>query len=282
MEKIWLKSYPKGISATISIDSNDSLVKLFETACKTYPEKPAFVNFGKTLTFREVDELSRDLAAYLQHTCKLEKGDSVALMMPNILQYPIALFAILRAGLVAVNVNPMYTARELQHQLSDAGSKAIILWESAGATLESVIAKTKIQHVITTKIGDMLKFPKGLIFDFVLKYVKRQVKPFHLPSAVNFKKALREGSFIDLHRHEIKADDIAFLQYTGGTTGISKGAMLTHSNILANVAQAKEWLSSHYREGEDDIVITALPMYHIFSLTANLMVFFQYGSLSVL
>jgi long-chain acyl-CoA synthetase len=282
VDKIWLKSYPEGIPELITIDPNDSLVNLFDTACREYPNKPGYVNFDRVMTYKELDKLSRDFAAYLQKVCKLKRGDRVAIMMPNLLQYPIAMFGILRAGLIAVNVNPLYTPRELEHQLSDSGAKAIILWEGACATLEHIHKKTALEHVIITKVGDMLGLAKGAIFNFVLKYVKKQIKPYNLPNAVSFKEVIRKGSKEALTRHELKAKDTALLQYTGGTTGVAKGAILSHGNILANVYQAEAWLNGYYGPGEDDVVLTALPLYHIFSLTANLFVFTHLGALSVL
>jgi len=282
VDKVWLKSYPKEVSVDITVDPNDSLCKMISRSCKKYPHKKAYTNFGSELTFADVDRLSRDFAAYLQHVCKLKRGDRVAVMLPNILQYPIVVFGILRAGLIAVNVNPLYTARELEHQLKDSGATAIVLWANAAEVVEKSLLHSDIQHVILTKLGDMLSFPKGLIFNFVMKYVRKQIKPYYLPTAVPFMEALKQGAQAPLQQFDITAKDTAFLQYTGGTTGIAKGAVLSHGNLLANMYQAGAWLTGYYKEGEDDIIITALPMYHIFSLTANLLYFFSQGGLNVL
>lgn len=282
MEKVWLSQYPAGIPAEIKVDPSDSLVKLIDDASKKYATEKAFVNFGEELTYAEVDRLSRDFAAYLQHYCKLQRGDRVAVMLPNLLQYPIAVLGILRAGLVVVNINPVYTAHELEHLLSDSTAKAIVIWSNAGAALQKVIAKSDIKHVILTTVGEMLSFPKGFVFDFVLKYLKKQIPAFSLPGAIYFKKTLEKGAKIPLQQLDITAQDTAFLQYTGGTTGLAKGAILSHGNMLANIYQASAWVGDEFGPGQGDVIITALPMYHIFSLTANLLLFYHFGALNLL
>ncbi|MFC1830015.1 AMP-binding protein, partial [Thermodesulfobacteriota bacterium] len=246
-----------------------------------FSDLPAYHNMGTTISFRELDMESRKFASYLQNELKLQKGDRVALMMPNILQYPVALFGLLRAGLVAVNVNPLYTARELEHQLQDSGAGTIVIFENSAHILEKVIQNTDVKHVITTGIGDLLKFPKSLIVNFVLKHVKKMVPAWNITNAVSFKAALNKGDPVKFQPVSLNLEDIAFLQYTGGTTGVSKGAVLTHGNLVANVTQARAWIKPVTGEGED-IIITALPLYHIFSLTANCLTFSAIGALNVL
>ena len=281
MEKIWEKSYQDGVPLEITEYDHDSIPDILESAFKAFSDLPAYHNMGTTLSFRELDLESRAFASYLQNELKLQKGDRVALMMPNILQYPVALFGLLRAGLVAVNVNPLYTARELEHQLQDSGAATIIIFENSAHILEKVIQNTDVKHVITTGIGDLLKFPKSLIVNFVLKHVKKMVPAWNIPHAVNFKAALSKGDPAQFRPASLNLEDIAFLQYTGGTTGVSKGAVLTHGNLVANVTQAKTWIKPVTGEGEDSI-ITALPLYHIFSLTANCLTFTAIGALNVL
>jgi long-chain acyl-CoA synthetase len=281
MEKPWLKHYDKGVKAEIDFGSINSINDIFMSSVKKYENSPAFSNMGRTLTYGELKEHSQNFGAYLQNTLKLNKGDRVALMMPNILQYPIALFGILQAGLVAVNVNPLYTARELEHQLNDSGAKAIVIFSNSAHVLDKVVARTYVEHVIVTDIGDLLGFPKSLIVNFVLRYVKKMIPKFDLKGSVYFNQALMQGAQQKFTPVECTLDDIAFLQYTGGTTGVSKGAILTHKNIVANVLQAKEWISDFIREGKE-IIITPLPLYHIFSLTANCLIFFSVGGLNVL
>jgi len=281
MEKIWLKSYQPGVSSVIDPTQYSSLVDLLESTFQTFAMKPAFHNMGKTLSYAEIDRLSYQFACYLQNDLKLSRGDRVAIMMPNLLQYPVALFGLLRAGMVAVNCNPLYTPRELEHQLKDSGSKAIVILANFASTLEKVIANTPVKHVVITEIGDMLPFPKKLIVNALVKYVKKMVPAYSIPSAVPMGTALSLGSTTSLSRPVIKSEDLAFLQYTGGTTGVSKGAMLTHGNILANFLQAKTWIQFLIKEGEA-IIITPLPLYHIFSLTANCMIFCSVGAMNVL
>jgi long-chain acyl-CoA synthetase len=283
MQKIWFKSYQNGIPHTIDSElaKLTSLPDLLEKSFKKFSYRPAFHCMGKTLSYQEIDNLSLKFASYLQHDLKLSKGDRVAIMMPNILQYPVALFGILRGGFVAVNVNPLYTPRELEHQLKDSGAKAIIIFENACHTLEGVLQQTEIKYVIKTSIGDMLSFPKSLLVNFVIKKVKKMVPEFVLPDAIDFVSCLQIASVNRYIAPTLTKDDLAFLQYTGGTTGVAKGAMLTHGNILANVIQAGTWISKKVTVGEE-IIITPLPLYHIFSLTANCFTFSSIGGLNVL
>ena len=275
----WFKSYPQGVPHEVDLDEYRSIVSVFETAVRDYRERPAFCNFGKTLTYNEIDAHSRDFAAYLLGELKLKKGDRVAIMMPNCLQYPIAIFGILRAGLTVVNVNPMYTARELRHQLIDSGASALLVVDNFGHTVQEVVADTPLKQVITTGLGDMLGFPKGSLINFVLKYVKKLVPDYDIAGAIRFKDTLTLGRMHKLPEIEIDSEDIAFLQYTGGTTGVYKGAMLTHRNMVANMQQAGVWVGKGLDFG-NEVIITALPLYHIFALTANSLVFMKLGGLN--
>ena len=281
MEKIWIKSYPPGIPEEIDPNSFQSVTDLFEQAIATFGDKPCFSNLGTTLSYSEMDRYTDQLANYLQNLPGLSKGDRIAVMMPNVLQNPIAIFAILRGGFTVVNTNPLYTARELEHQLKDSGAKAIIVMENFCHTLEEVIADTPVEHVITTQLGDMLKFPKSLIVNLVVKYVKKMVPGFSLPGRVVFRDALARGASGKHTPANCHHDDLAFLQYTGGTTGVAKGAMLTHGNMVANMLQASAWVRQSIVDGEE-LIITALPLYHIFSLTANCLVFMNVGALNYL
>ncbi|GAB2503209.1 long-chain fatty acid--CoA ligase [Arenimonas alkanexedens] len=278
-ERPWLANYPKGIPAEIDLEKYPSIVSVLNEACRDYRTNPAFGNFGKIITYDEVDRLSTQFANYLLHELKLKKGDRVALMMPNILQYPIAIFGVLRAGLTVVNTNPMYTARELRHQLVDSGASAIVVLENFAHVVADVIADTQIKQVLVTGVGDMLGFPKGALVNFVLRHVKKQVPDYDLPGAIRFGQALDLGAKHTLPDIDIRGHDIAFLQYTGGTTGVAKGAMLTHRNLVANMQQSSVWLGSNARPGHE-IIITALPLYHIFALTANCLVFMKFGGLN--
>ena len=275
----WLAQYPSGIQADVDVDEFPSIVSVLDAAIANYRDRPAFANLGKTLTYGEIDQLSAQFAAYLLGELKLKKGDRVAIMMPNCLQYPIATFGILRAGLTVVNTNPMYTARELKHQLVDSGASAILVMDNFGHTVQEVLADTQVRQVITTGLGDMLGFPKGPIVNFVLKYVKKMVPDYDIPGAVRFRDALTLGQMHALPDVDIEPADIAFLQYTGGTTGVAKGAMLTHRNLVANMQQAAAWVGGNIKYGEE-IIVTALPLYHIFALTANGLVFMKFGSLN--
>lgn len=282
MDKIWLKNYQPGVPANIEdqIEKYLSIGDLLEESFSKFSQTEAFNCMGKGLTYQEVDVLSRQFASYLQNDLKLQKGDRVALMMPNILQYPVALFGVLRGGFVAVNVNPLYTGRELQHQLKDSGAKAIVVFENACHTLQGVLEKTEVKHVLTTNIGDMLGFPKSLLVNFVIKKVKKMVPEWSIPSSKSFIVELRKGNPKTFKKPEMKLEDIAFLQYTGGTTGVAKGAILTHKNIVANMCQARAWLSPGLSIGKE-ILISPLPLYHIFSLTVS-MVFVSIGATNVL
>ena len=281
LDRPWLLSYPKNIPATIDVDEFPSIVAVLKNACDKYSDNPAFANFGKTISYADVDRLSTQFANYLLHDLKLKKGDRVALMMPNILQYPIAIFGVLRAGLTVVNTNPMYTARELKHQLVDSGAKVIVVMEMFAHTVADVVKDTAIQQVVTTCVGDMLGFPKGPIINFVLKHVKKSIPEYSLPGAVKFNNALAGGAKHQLPTIDIRSSDIAFLQYTGGTTGVAKGAMLTHRNLVANMQQASAWIGTNVKPGKE-IIITALPLYHIFALTSNCLVFMKFGGLNYL
>jgi long-chain acyl-CoA synthetase len=281
MEKIWLQQYPEGVPAEINPDEFPSLREFLEKSFAKYRSLPAFTNMGHSISFGELDELSRYLGGWLQKNAGLSKGDRVAVMMPNIIQYAVAVAAILRAGLTVTNVNPLYTPRELQHQLKDSGAKAIIIVENFASTLEKVRNNTDVKTVVVTAIGDMLPPPKRQIVNFVLRKVKKMVPAWNIPDAVPLHKALKEGKWQTMDRPGLDHDDIAFLQYTGGTTGVSKGAMLTHRNIIANLLQARAWLSVMVAEGQS-IVITPLPLYHIFSLTANFFVFTLMGGNNIL
>ncbi len=280
MEKIWLKSYPQGIPPAISIGHVPSLVALFEQACATYADQVAYISLDKEMTYRELDEQSRAFAGWLQ-SLGLGKGERVALMMPNLLQYPVALFGTLRAGCVVVNCNPLYKPRELEHQLKDSGAVAIVIVENFARTLEQVIGRTAIRHVLVTPVGELLGTLKGTLVNFVVRYVKRLVPVWKLPAAIGFKAALAAGSSHGFKAVALVHDDLAFLQYTGGTTGISKGAMLTHGNIAANITQAHAWVKPVLRPGLE-FIITALPLYHIFALTANCLLFLMIGARNLL
>ena len=277
----WLAHYPAGVPAEIDVNEFSSIPAVLERAIQQFGDNTAFSNLGKTLTYAEVDRLSRQFAAYLLGELKLKKGDRVAIMMPNCLQYPIATFGVLRAGLTVVNVNPMYTARELKHQLVDSGASVILVLDNFAKTVQDVVSETSVRQVITTGLGDMLGFPKGNIVNFVLRYVKKMVPDFDIPSAVRFKNTLTLGSMHQLPQVAIEHEDIAFLQYTGGTTGVAKGAMLTHRNLVANMQQASAWLGTNVKMGKE-VIVTALPLYHIFALTANGLVFMKYGAKNIL
>ncbi|GIW23556.1 MAG: long-chain-fatty-acid--CoA ligase [Candidatus Sericytochromatia bacterium] len=281
MDKPWFKNYESNVKREIDITEFSSLADLFEKSITKFSSKPAFYNMGKNITYEELGILSKKFSSYLQNELELKKGDRVAIMMPNLLQYPVALFGILQAGMIVVNVNPLYTARELEHQLKDSGAKAIIILENSAHILEKVIKNTDVKHVIVTKIGDMLSPLKSLIVNFVVKHVKKMVPNWTIPNAIMFKDLINIADEKKFKKEDISRDDIAFLQYTGGTTGVSKGAILTHSNIIANFLQAREWIKNLINEGEE-IIITALPLYHIFSLTANCMIFSSIGALNVL
>ncbi|CFR13487.1 long-chain-fatty-acid--CoA ligase FadD [Yersinia kristensenii] len=281
MEKVWLKRYPADVPAEIDPDRYSSLVEMFENAALRYADQPAFINMGEVMTFRKLEERSRAFAAYLQQGLGLQKGDRVALMMPNLLQYPIALFGILRAGMVVVNVNPLYTPRELEHQLNDSGAAAIVIVSNFAHTLEKVVFKTQVKHVILTRMGDQLSTAKGTLVNFVVKYIKRLVPKYYLPDAISFRTALQKGRRMQYVKPDVINTDMAFLQYTGGTTGVAKGAMLTHRNMQSNLEQAKAAYAPLLQPGHE-LVVTALPLYHIFALTMNCLLFIELGGRSLL
>lgn len=281
MEKIWLKRYPEGIPSEINPDTYRSLVDLFADAVHQFHDKQALCSFGSKLTYGEWDKLSRDLAAYFQQQLGLKKGDRVAIMMPNCLQYPIAVFAALRAGLVVVNVNPLYTAAELAHQVSDAGAETIVVIANFAHTVEEALDKTPLKNIIVTELGDLFATPKALLFNFIVRRVKKMVAGYNLPQAIKLRDALSAGSKLVLDPVIIEPSDLAFLQYTGGTTGVAKGAMLTHRNLLANLEQVSAWIGQMLEVGKE-VVVTALPLYHIFSLTANCLTFLKFGAYNIL
>ena len=280
MDRIWLRSYPAGMPAEIDPDRFDSIPDMLEWTVAQFGAKPAFHNLGRSLRYDELDRLSRDFAAFLQQLPGLAKGDRVAVMSPNLLQYPVALFGILRAGLTVVNINPLYTARELEYPLKDSGARAIVIVENFAATLERVLPNTSVEHVITTELGDLLSIPKRWLVNAIVRRVRKLVPDWHIDGAIDWHSAMRRGATCTLNPVDLTNDDTAFLQYTGGTTGIAKGAVLTHRNILANLEQTGVWLSGNFREGAE-IVIAPLPMYHIFCLTSTLL-FMKWGSLIVL
>ena len=282
MEKIWLESYPPGMPEEVPEPPFRSLRELIENSFRNHPDRPSYTNMGTTISYRELDELSLQFACYLQKTLGLTRGERVAIMLPNILQYPVALCGIFRAGLVAVNVNPLYTPRELEHQLKDSSAKCIIVLENFAHVLEAVIDKTAVEHVITTGIGDLLSWPKGPLVNMVLRYVKRAVPRYRFDNSTSLKQALEAGSREELALVEIGYADIAFLQYTGGTTGVSKGAMLSHRNMVYNVQQSVVWQGDAYEGVRPIIAITALPLYHIFSLQGNCLCVMEQGGLNVL
>jgi long-chain acyl-CoA synthetase len=280
LEKIWLNQYPESVPSDIDPDHYASLVEIFDEAIAKYGDKTAFINMGKGISYNELDTKANAFAAYLQQTLGIKKGDAVAVMMPNLLQYPIALLGIHRAGGVVVNVNPLYTPRELEHQLIDSNAQAIVIVNNFANTLEQVIANTPVKHVILTSMGDLLG-AKGLLVNFVVKRVKKMVPEFNLSSAIGFKQVLKEGQNLKLKPVPLSGEDLAFLQYTGGTTGVSKGAMLTHRNMVANLEQVSALMGPVLVEG-GDIIVTALPLYHIFALTANCLLFVKFGGTNLL
>ena len=276
----WLAKYQKGVPETINPDIYPNIPAILDRLVERRASCPCFTNMGTTLTAGQTKSLSEDLAGYLQSLPGMKKGDRVAIMMPNLLQYPVSLFGILKAGFIVVNVNPLYTARELEHQLKDAGAKAIIIIENFAKTLERVIDKTPVEYVITTAVGDLFPAPKRLLINTAIKYVKKMVPPYRLPKAVSFREALAKGHARGFQPVELNNRDVALLQYTGGTTGVSKGAMLSHRNVLANVEQTGRWISVTFKEYEE-VALCALPLYHIFSFTATLC-FLNWGARSVL
>ena len=280
-QRPWLSSYPQGVPANIDPDAYASINDVARQAIDKHRDRKAYHSMGKELTYGELDKLVDDFASYLLNDLKLTKGDRVAIMMPNCLQQPIATFGVLRAGLTVVNVNPLYTARELKHQLTDSRASTIVVIDNFGHTLAEIIGETPVKHVITTGLGDMLGGFKGSLVNFVVKHVKKMVPAYQINGAVRFRDALAMGSRNTPPKVEVSNRDIAFLQYTGGTTGVAKGAVLTHRNLIANMLQAGAWVSGSVKEGEE-IIITALPLYHIFAMTANGLVFMNLGAKNVL
>ena len=279
-QRPWLKNYPKGIPANIDPDAYSSLVEMFDETFKKYASKPAFSCMNKSITFAELDKKSQQFGAYL-HSRGLEAGDKIALMMPNLLQYPIALFGALRAGLVVVNTNPLYTPREMLHQFSDAGVKAIVIAENFASNLEKVIGDTAIKTVIVTSIGELLGSIKGKVVNFVVRNVKGMVPKYNIPNTVSFKEALSQGKKFTLTDHKGNPDDVILLQYTGGTTGVAKGAMLTNRNLVSNMQQIRAWMMPFLKEGEE-VALSPLPMYHIFAFSVNCLALMSIGTMTVL
>ncbi|MBP9722632.1 MAG: AMP-binding protein [Gammaproteobacteria bacterium] len=281
MEKVWLKSYPAWVKPEVNTQEYSSLLNLLLTSCENYKDCPAYECFGVKITYGQWQKQAEAFAAYLQHALGMVKGEKIALMMPNLLQYPIALMGAFMAGLVVVNVNPLYTARELRHQLKDSEATAIVIVENFAHVLKEVYSETKLKHIIVTKMGDCLGFLKGSIVNLVVKHVKKMVPNWEIPGAIFFKTSLSIGADLPHKKIDLDLKDIAFLQYTGGTTGVAKGAILTHGNMVANVCQAKAWIGHDVSLGKE-VIITALPLYHIFSLTANCLTFACMGGLNVL
>ncbi len=281
MERVWLKNYEEGVPPEIDPKKYNSINAVTAEAFTKFADKESFYCMGKCFTWGELDILTRKFASYLQNDLGLKKGDRLALMMPNILQYPIALFGALRAGLTVVNVNPLYTARELEHQLNDAECESIVIFENSCHTLQEALPQTKVKNIIVTGIGDLLGFPKAMIVNFVIKHVKKMIPDWNLPNVKDFKTVLFDANGDHFKPVECSLEDTAFLQYTGGTTGVAKGAILTHGNIVANIVQAKAWIDTELEEGKE-IIITPLPLYHIFSLTANCLIFAVMGAKNIL
>jgi len=282
MEKRWLKNYAPGVPLEINPEQYSSLVDLLEQSCSTYAQKPAFANMGHILSYQALEQLSRDFAAYLQTHLQLKKGERVALMMPNLLQYPVAMWGALKAGLIVVNINPLYTARELEQLLVDSGSTAIVVLANFAHTVQAVMKRVALKHIIITEVGDLLPWPKSWIVNGVVRYIKKMVPSFNIQGYIRFKSVIQVGGTLPFIKPILMGDDLAYIQYTGGTTSsLVKGAMLTHRNMVANVEQASGWLTATARPGEE-IIITALPLYHIFSLTANCLTFMKLGALNVL
>lgn len=279
-ERPWLKLYPSGVPANVDVDAYPNLTTMLDETFKKFRSKPAFTCMGKTMTFEEVDRLSAQFGAYL-HSRGLEPGDRVALMMPNMLQYPVAMFGVLRAGLVIVNTNPLYTPREMLHQFNDSGAKAIVIAENFASNLEKILGQTQIKTIILASIGEMLGFPKGAIVNFVVRSVKKLVPKFTLPNTVSFKQALEGGRKFKLPQFTGTPDDVILLQYTGGTTGVSKGAMLTNRNLVANMVQMKAWMQPFLKEGEE-VALCPLPLYHIFAFSVNCLALMAQGAENVL
>ena len=284
LEKIWLRSYQPGIPAEVDLSEYNSLAEMFERSVARFRERVAYINMGASLTYGELDTASRRFAAFLQSVLKLPRGSRVAIMLPNLLQYPVCMLGVLRAGLVVVNCNPMYTARELHHQLADSGAEAVVILENFAHVLEQALRETAVKHVVMTRLGDMLGFPKGAAVNFVVKHLLRKVAAWRLPKHIalcDFRDCLAGGERQTFVPASLEPNDLAFLQYTGGTTGVSKGAMLTHRNMLANVLQAHAWVKSAVSE-DGELIVTALPLYHIFAMTANCFLMLRVGATNLL
>jgi len=282
MDKPWLASYPESVPAEIDISDYQSVVQILLESTSRFTDRPAFHNMGTTISYRELEQQTQAFASWCQHEAGLVKGDRIAIMMPNLLQYPIAVFGALRAGLVVVNTNPLYTDRELEHQLKDSGAKAIVVVEAFAHTLADVIDRTQVETVITTRFGDMLSFPKSLLVNLVIKHVKKMVPPFSLPGSHKMKNVLAKGAQLPAASCDLNLDDLAFLQYTGGTTGVAKGAMLTHGNMVSNIQQAWIWINAVKQDEGNELIVTALPLYHIFALTANCLTYMKLGAMNLL
>lgn len=280
--KPWLDSYPDNVPHEISIENYNSLVDMYHQSVSEFSDRPAYTNMGKTISYAELDQLTMKFAAWIKNHTSLSKGDRIAIMMPNLLQYPVVVFGALRAGLVVVNTNPLYTDREVKHQLTDSGAKAIVVVEAFAHTVADVVNDTGVEVVVTTRFGDMLGFPKGAIVNFVIRKIKKMVPPFSLPGSHELKGILANTDTSNYKDEPTNLDDLAFLQYTGGTTGVAKGAMLTHRNMVSNAIQALEWLSAVDVKKGQELIVTALPLYHIFALTANCMVFMLLGAQNLL
>ncbi len=277
----WLRNYPDGVPKDIDPHGYESLVQFFEECFRKYSDLPAFECMGKAITFSELDRLSYHFAAFLQSELKLKKGDRIAIQMPNLLQYPIAAFGALRAGLVVVNTNPLYTSREMEHQFKDSGTKAIVILENFASNLQKIIQNTEIEHVILTEIGDQLGGLKGKVVNFVVKNIKKMVPAYNLPQALKFNRSLKVGARYPLEKPVMRGSDTACLQYTGGTTGVSKGAILSHTNLVANLEQMCIWMKVRLEEREE-VIITALPLYHIYAFTVNCLGMLKLGAKNVL
>jgi len=281
MDRIWLKSYPEGVPAEVDLNQLPTLARLIDDSCSRFADQVAYVQMGRSLKFSEIDRLARNFAAYLQTVARLPKGERIAIMLPNVLQYPIAMFAALRSGLIVVNTNPLYTPPELEHQLIDSGATAILVLENFAHVVQKVLPQTKLKHVFVTAVGDMLAFPKSTIVNYVVRKRRKQVPEWHIEGAINFKTALSEGERAAFSPVDVRPEDIAFLQYTGGTTGVAKGAMLTHTNVTANILQAEAWIIPVFHK-EPGTLITPIPLYHIFALTANCLLFLRLGWRNIL
>jgi long-chain acyl-CoA synthetase len=281
MDKIWLQSYPPGVAGEIDSERVSTVVEIFEQAVATYADRPAYTNLGHSLTYRELERQSAAFASVLQHRFGLTKGERIAVMMPNTLQYPVVLFGVLRAGMTVVNVNPLYTARELHHQLADSGATAIVVLANFAQVVERAIANTDVKHVVVTQLADLLPAPKRQLVNFVVRHVKKMVPPYALDGELSLRNLLTEGASRPFKPVAVDRDDVAFLQYTGGTTGLAKGAVLTHGNMGSNVSQAAQWIEGAMKPGEE-LIVTALPLYHIFALTANCLTYMHFGAQNLL